>query len=215
MLDYADAIKPAYSEMIRILSIDKSYEGFLKNAAAAIETVKSAEKAIDNHRTQEYKKYLCNLSKQPKPKAPPLTFVFLTINPKPEVGLESFMNKVQKITKSTMFADHLGVIEQRGTGETLGKGFHAHILFRRHSPLSDSKPPSEIKRDLKRSLKNYTTINNPSCLNIQFIGDEFAADKKLYILGIKDGEKQQKVSDDKIWRSQNNIPDTLGNLDII
>ena len=216
MLNYDDALKPAYAEMIRILSIDKSYEGFLKNAAQAIDSVKSAEKAIDNHRTLEYKKWLNSISKNPSaPKPLALNWLFLTINPKPDVTLESFMNKVRKITNSTTFADYLAVIEQRGIGETLGKGFHSHILFKRKIPLSQSKPPSEIRRDLKKSLQNFCLVNNPSCLNIQFIGNDFAIDKKLYILGIKDGEKLEKVAGDKLWRSKNSIPETLGNVDII
>ncbi len=220
--DYSSALNPAYAEMIRILSLDKSYTGFIKNAQWAINTVKDAERAVELHRQNEYKNYLKksfnNLSLKGNPKAVPLTFSFVTINPRPGIELDDFVDKIKKCTRSLLFADNLAVIEQRGTtaADTLGKGFHAHILFRRHFPLAEGKPPSQIKRDLKLSFKNYCNTNNPQLLNIQFIGSGFAADKKLYILGIKkDDTKIEKTEGDKKWRALHDIPDTLGNLNII
>ncbi len=220
--DYAEALRPAYAEMIRILSLDKSYRGYQQNAQWAIDTVKDAERAVELHRQNEYKKYLkksfSNLTLKGNSKTPPLTFCFVTINPQPDIELDDFIDKIKKCTRSLLFADYLAVLEQRGSEKenTLGKGFHAHILFRRHFPLAEGKPPTQIRRDLKQSFKKYCNTNNPQLLNIQFIGSEFAVDKKLYILGIKnDDEKIEKTHGDKKWRALHNIPDTLGNLNII
>lgn len=218
--DYSSALRPAYDEMIRILSLDKSYRGFMNNAGDAINAVDLMNAAVEKHKKDEYQKYLkksfSNFTLKGNPKAVPLTFCFVTINPHSHIELDDFVDKIKKCTRSLLFADFLAAIEQRGTTpDTLGKGFHAHILFRRHFPLAEGKPPTQIKRDLKTSFRKYCETHNNNILNIQFIGSEFAADKKSYILGDKDLGKKEKTIGDKKWRALHNIPDTLGNLNII
>lgn len=113
-----------------------------------------------------------------------------------------------------MFKDYLYVLEQRGSTEfEAGKGFHAHILVRRNLEYK----PSWLKKNIGNTCKNLCNINNPNLLNIQVIGEDFARDKKVYILGQnKNGEgKDLKQQIDIFWRKNLSIPDYLGNNDII
>lgn len=145
------------------------------------------------------------------------TYIFVTINPKPTIELERFKNKIKTFVTSTIFADYLAVLEQRGTtSEALGKGFHAHILFKRHTPLSEGLPPTNIKQKINRSFKNFCIVS-PHTINIQFITPDFAQDKYDYIIGknkINDGKLEKQDGDDE-WRKQNKIPDYLGNKNIL
>lgn len=147
----------------------------------------------------------------------PLTWCFITINPKPNVELSLFMKKLNQFVKTKIFADYIAVVEQRGLAtEALGKGFHAHILFKRHTPLNEGLPPTNIKRNVKQSWKRYCEVSNPHILNIQFVGDDFAVDKYEYIMGTKTAEgKKDKQLGDVVWRQENNIPEYLGNKNLI
>lgn len=141
-------------------------------------------------------------------KKAPLEYIFLTINPRPKVSWEKFSRKVFKTVQSNMFADYTMTFEQRGTIEQndLGRGFHAHILFKRHLPLDDGLTPSNIKRNLKQSWKAYSDTTNHSCFNIQFIGADFAQDKLDYIEGYKTGDgKDLKCQGDIVWREKMGI----------
>ncbi len=146
-----------------------------------------------------------------------LTWCFVTINPYPHIKLENFIKKFNQFIKTKIFADYLGVIEQRATlTEALGKGFHAHILFKRYTPLNEGLPPTNIKRNIRQSWKNYCELKNPHILNIQFVGDDFAYDKYDYIRGVKlaEGKADKQLGDTK-WRKENNIPEFYGNNNII
>lgn len=146
----------------------------------------------------------------------PLEFVFLTINPRPKIEFSRFKEKIFKLLNTTLFQGYVAVFEQRGTVEQgdVGRGFHAHILFKRHLPLDKGLPPSNIKRNLKQSFANYCDTKNPSCFNIQFIGEDYAYDKLDYIKGLnKTGEgKDLKQLADIQWRKENNLEPTYGSL---
>jgi len=163
------------------------------------------------------KALLKNLEKSTKI---PLEFVFLTINPRPSITFEKFKQKVFKLLSSSLFSDHCAVFEQRGTVETgdVGRGFHAHILFKRHLPLDKGLPPSNIKRNLKQSFANYCDTNNDNIFNIRFVGEDFAFDKLDYIKGTKTGigkdliKKDVKQLADVVWRKENNLEPFYGSL---
>ncbi len=139
----------------------------------------------------------------------------MTINPKPSIPFEKFKGKVFKIFNTTLFSDYCAVFEQRGTIEQgdVGRGFHAHILFKRHLPLDKGLPPSNIKQKFRQSLMRYCDVKNTSCLNLQFIGEDFAYDKLEYIKGLKtDQGKDLKQIADVVWRKQNNLETSYGSL---
>lgn len=142
-------------------------------------------------------------------------YIWITINPKPEIKLEDFIKTIKKICLKTCFTEHLAVLEQRGdTLETLGKGFHAHILFKRNLNYKPTKCITNLKNSLKKVVGN---VNNQHQFNYKIIGTEFAKDKKKYIIGQnKTGDnKDVKQEHDLIWREKENIEEYLGNLNIV
>lgn len=131
-------------------------------------------------------------------------YCWITINPKPSVTFQDFKKIIEKIVKRTIFTDYLYVYEQRGVDmETLGSGFHSHILATRNLNYK----PSKVARNVRNSCKKLVgDINSNNQVNIQFIGEEYAADKKEYILGLKTGEgKDIKQQMDIIWRQKENL----------
>lgn len=145
----------------------------------------------------------------------PLEYLFMTVNPKPSISFEQFKGKIFKILKTSLFSQHIAVFEQRGTLEQgdVGRGFHAHILFKRHLPLDTGLPPSNLKQKLKQSLTRYCDVKNNSCLNLQFVGEDFAYDKYNYIIGSKtDDGKDLKQKADVVWRKQNFLEKFYGHL---
>lgn len=136
-------------------------------------------------------------------------FVFITVNPEPEVSFEDFDKQVRKLLKRNMFGGSLAVYEQRGkTEEEIGNGFHAHILAERNLNYK----PSKVAKNTKNTFKGICDEKNPHLLNIQFIGPDFASDKQEYIIGTnKTGEgKDLKQNMDKVWRSSLGLEDYLG-----
>lgn len=165
----------------------------------------------------DFKKELKNELNASKKSSKKETYIFVTINPKPDIDFQTFYKKIQKTLKSELFAEHLAVIEQRGNcPKTCGQGLHAHILFKRITPLNEGLPPTNIKRNLRQSYKKICLSSNNQIFNIQFITEEFAADKINYILGEKTGTgKKEKQNYDKIFRVQQKIPEYLGNSNIL
>lgn len=145
------------------------------------------------------------------------TYLYLTINPKPDYPLPDFVKKIRKTLESKLFIDSLAVIEQRGTDEkSIGTGYHAHILFKRVTPLNEGRTPTNIKRNLQDSYKKVCLVKNPQIMNFQFIPEEYAKDKLEYMLGKKTGKgKDLKQKYDIPFRAQNDIPEYLGNPDLL
>lgn len=165
----------------------------------------------------DFKSLLKNELKKSRAPDKKHTYIFCTINPKPDILLDEFLKKINKTLQSEMFADHLAVIEQRGNStKTMGQGLHAHILFKRRTPLNEGRPPTQIKRNLRDSYKRICLSGNNQIFNIQFINDEFAKDKFEYMIGEKTGKgKKEKQDYDKIFRVENKIPQYLGNINIL
>ena len=137
-------------------------------------------------------------------------YLFITINPKPSIELDFFKKKIFKLVSRRLFDNCLYVFEQRGTTvEEAGKGFHCHILAQRNLNYKPFKVTECIKNSVKTlvNLKNCTTnLKKGTVLNVQYIGEEFAKDKREYLLGSKTGEgKDKKQEIDVIWRQKNNL----------
>ncbi len=130
--------------------------------------------------------------------------LWITINPKPDIKLNDFITKIEKLVKRKIFTEYMYVLEQRGkTAEEQGKGFHAHILAKRNLNYKPFKTHECIRNTCKNLVKNAKCNKT---INIQNIGFDFAEDKKEYILGTKTGEgKDEKQEIDIIWRKNNNL----------
>ena len=131
-------------------------------------------------------------------------WVWITINPKPGVTLETFRKKVEKLVKRNIFTEATYVYEQRGTDAmSCGKGFHCHLLCKRNLNYKPFRVSQCIQNTCKDLIKNP---KDNKLLNIQHIGEDFAADKIIYMLEQKTGEgKDQKQLIDKIFREKNNL----------
>ena len=131
-------------------------------------------------------------------------FLFITVNPKPEITFETFSKKMEKLAKRNIFNSALYVYEQRGTTiEEAGKGFHCHMLCERNLNYK----PTKVVSCIKNTCKKLCNPNDQRVLNIQIIGEEFMKDKREYILGHnKTGEgKSVKQDIDIYWRKKNNL----------
>lgn len=132
--------------------------------------------------------------------------LFITINPRPDVLLAEFVKHMKKLISKVWIEDYIYCMEQRGTTqEDSGKGFHSHILIWK----PDNKKSHEVIREIKNTMKNICSIDNPSILNIQNCKEEDVNKRKNYMIGLKglkhDPTKQEKQNVDIGWRERNNL----------
>nr|AGA18402.1 hypothetical protein [uncultured marine virus] len=145
------------------------------------------------------------------------THIFITINAWTEkITLQKFLAKCHKISKKTCFKNVLYAFEQRGTidDNTVGKGYHCHLLVERNVNYKVCKCIDNTKKSCTPLVKN---VNARHLLNFQVIGQEFAKDKKNYIIGQnKTGDKKDiKQVADIEWRKSNDIKSFYGDENII
>lgn len=75
--------------------------------------------------------------------------IFITVNPKPEIKLETFTRALARSVTKTAVDAYTYSIEQRGKSEeTLGEGTHAHILIEYHG-----RSYGQLKNDFIRTFK--------------------------------------------------------------
>ena len=131
-------------------------------------------------------------------------FCFITINPKPGITLPQFIKKIEKLANRSIFTECTYVYEQRGKTESeMGKGMHAHLLAKRNLNYKPSKVRELIQNTVKTLVKSQT---DPRWVNVRHLGENWAKDKKEYIMGTKTGSgKDIKQDFDKIWRLKNNL----------
>jgi len=131
-------------------------------------------------------------------------WIWLTVNPKPDIQLPNFVEVLAKLVKRKLFCDYYYVIEQRGTVEddNLGKGFHAHLLLKR----SPDKEYKATKRQVQNSFKNFCDTKREAVFYWKECREDFLDDKMEYINSIKTGEgKDLKQKGDIIWRKANGL----------
>ena len=142
-------------------------------------------------------------------------YVWITINPKPDIGCVNLQKTCVNVAKRSFFKNAMYVYEQRGdSDDTIGKGFHCHMLAERD--FTKSTKPSHIRRDIGNTVKNILKLNSKNPY-IQFVDAEYAKDKIRYMLGDKDlhkDEKDIKLVYDKLWRDRENIEHVYGNIEI-
>lgn len=133
-------------------------------------------------------------------------WVFITVNPKPEVKWDDFYKKITKLAKRKMWTHAVYAFEQRGKTESeAGKGFHVHMLCKRDLNYK----PTHCKRNIRNGCKTLVKeVKTDRFVNIQIVGDDYKKDKLEYFTGIKTGEgKDAKQAIDIIWRKKLAIND--------
>ena len=131
-------------------------------------------------------------------------WLWLTVNPNPNVKFEDFKKKITDAANRKMFNDFLYVFEQRGQHkEEIGKGFHSHLLLKRDMKYKQNK----IIKNLKNSFKKITNVENHDIFNFHWCPEEYLDDKRHYILdqnkiGV---EKTSKQLMDILFRQNKNL----------
>lgn len=125
-------------------------------------------------------------------------WVWITINPKPEIKFDEFKKKIEKLVNRKMFNGVEYAYEQRSIDENDIEGFHVHILAQRNLNYK----PYNVRKNIKNTVKSLVgNVDSHNQVNIQIIGEDFAKDKEQYFKGLKTGEgKSAKQLVDKIWR---------------
>jgi len=135
-------------------------------------------------------------------------YLFITINPYPDVSLTLLRDTVIKFLRLKPIQGHVAVLEQRGVDEkSCGNGFHSHIIIRQNWLKK-----SHFKRDIIRVFNRITNYKNYHCLNISNIKDETDLMRRMeYILGEKTdlpgNPKRQKQLMDIKFRKKNKLAD--------
>ena len=137
-------------------------------------------------------------------------YMFITINPKPDISVKTLYDKLMKLFKSVNILNYLMVLEQRGNDvSNIGKGLHTHFIIK-------NKYPKFCK--LRKHLDGLfgDIVGNSRHIDIKNCKHSTDVSNRLkYMLGQKEGEdKQIKQYYDKIWRDEKGIEDYYGDKDI-
>lgn len=129
-------------------------------------------------------------------------WIFITINPKSNITLTDFHNKIQSLTKWKCFHKGFYVLEQRGETPDNIHGIHAHIMLVKYN--------IERKRLIKRletTFAKYCDLKKAeNTINVKRKSPEHGKETlDEYMKGEKQDDKLQKVEIDKIWRKENNL----------
>ena len=130
-------------------------------------------------------------------------YLWITINPKPEIKFDVFRKKIEKLVNRKLFTRVEYAFEQRGNTEDDIHGWHCHILGLRNLNYKPYKCKQNIKNTVKSLVGN---VESDHQVNIQVIGEDFAKDKEQYFKGLKTGEgKDAKQIVDRIWRKKEGL----------
>ena len=138
-------------------------------------------------------------------------FIWLTINPRPNVSLEDFHKILEKFVHRTLFKQYVYVIEQRGTLEELniGKGFHAHLLLQR----TLNYKPNKVLLYSKNTFKYMCDVEYKNLFNFHWCPAVWVDDKLEYMrFGKKTAEgKLEKQEADILFRQEHELEEIYGN----
>jgi len=139
-------------------------------------------------------------------------YIFLNVNPAPNHSLLSFQQLIEKNMKKVWIKDYCYVLEQRGENpETIGKGFHTHIIIEKHP----EKSYSQCIKELARSFSKCCDTSNFHLFSGAIIKESDINKRRQYILGVKqDTQKHLKQQFDIIWRKENFLKTSYGNPNI-
>ncbi|UYD39157.1 MAG: replication associated protein [Wigfec virus K19_615] len=125
-------------------------------------------------------------------------YLWLTVNPRPDVDLSRFLILSHEAMKLSVFDSGQYVFEQRGVSEGSYPGFHLHALMKR------SKSPSIVEKELKRKFDSV--VGNPLHIRISWVNEDQLDKIRKYMSGDKkDKDKEPKALNDKNFRKDNNL----------
>lgn len=130
-------------------------------------------------------------------------FIFVTVNPNPQITLLDFINKMNKLMSKKWITNYLYVFEQRGENlAEIGKGFHFHLILQKPK----TKAYTHIYRELGNSANSVCDSSNFNFFNCKAISNEEKERKIIYLTGRKaDSSKWLKQDMDIIFRQKNNL----------
>lgn len=136
-------------------------------------------------------------------------YVFITVNPRPDVPLTDFRKAVEKSVQKTFIKKSLYVIEQRGENmDELGKGFHTHMLIKK----GDYRI-SHLRREFARTFSKVADVDNPHVFNVMLCKKSDLKKRQNYMIGDKADEKKRlKQEMDKVFRDKYAIMNYYGEL---
>lgn len=128
-------------------------------------------------------------------------YIFLTVNPRPEVSLEGFRKKIEKFVNRKCIDAYQYVYEVRKKEGEEYKGLHCHILLRYICK------PYDFKRGAKNTFKTICDVNNPQILNFRYIDSNDLIQKINYMKGEKQDKKLPAVKLTQEYRKKFKLED--------
>lgn len=146
-------------------------------------------------------------------------WIWLTINPRPDIEIKETKKVVEKYVKRTFIEKYVYVYEQRGSKENkkpIGTGHHCHLLIKRNIEANVSI--YDIKKRTKMSFKNITDVNNNKIFHYKNMPEKYVQDKINYMtnknLDEEHKDKEQKQEMDVEWRIENDLKEMYNTLEL-
>jgi len=141
---------------------------------------------------KEYRKEIMSeLKKEQLPK--PKSYYFITINPK-ECSVLVLDRIMYNIRKKKWIKVKNYCYEQRGeTDDERGIGKHIHMM------IEKNRPRSRVLTEIHNTVKEYCGKEK---IDIVLVNSDSEERYINYMNGNKSAEKQNKVKQDKLWRSE-------------
>lgn len=169
----------------------------------ALAKIKDDALLLDKKNYKEKKKK----KKRPKKRGEyKITYNYLTvtINPK-DCNISDLHNIIDIINKKKWVKIICYSFEQRGeTTIDKGVGKHIHLILVKPDELERSTP-TQIRRLLYTSLKDYFDANNDKIIKVKKVNNIGKTQYEEYMKGSKDESKIRRVEIDNIWRKENNL----------
>lgn len=131
--------------------------------------------------------------------------VHATLRPQPgAIDFASFRSLVLKAVEAKVLKDYCFVFEQVGTSqESLGEGFHAHIVAR----LANGRTMSHVKN----TWSKLSTVCPGAGFLIKPAGRPWGIIEKYFAHISKDGHKEVTAEWDTVWRNREGLKAMYGN----
>ena len=132
-------------------------------------------------------------------------WIFITINPKEEIELDEFHNKIKSLTKWKCFQKGFYVLEQRGETHDNINGFHAHIMLVKYT-IERKRLINRLETTFEKFCNKCKKNGYMNVINVKRKLPEHGRETlNEYMSGKKQEDKLQKVEIDKQWRLENKL----------
>lgn len=146
-------------------------------------------------------------------------WLWITINPRPNIELQQTKKVVEKFLKRTFISKYCYVYEQRASAENkkpIGTGHHVHLLIKRN--LDANVSIYDIKKRCKNGFRCISDVDNSSIFHYKHMPEEYVQDKINYMtnknLDEEHKDKEEKQEYDKKWRIENNLESIYNTLEL-